>query len=348
MTPRSRALARPAIWILSVLPLAAVVRPAHACDVCAVYTATELRERRVGPIVGVAEQFSHFGTLRRSGDEVDNPAGERIESSITQLLLGYTVHPRITFQVNLPVISRSFRRSADEGIDRGRERGIGDLSVLGEVEAFSAVTESGVVRLSLLGGVKFPTGDSDRLREELAEDHHHGPVDEHAADGDEHHEEPPDGEAHEHAESGVHGHDLALGSGSYDGIFGGRLFASWRRTFATAKLQYALRTRGDFEYRYADDLTWSGGPGVFLWLGHTETLGLQAILSGETKGKDDLGGEPANDTAITALYAGPGLLFTWGSSLGIEVAGDLPVMQNASALQIVPDYRVRGGASWRF
>lgn len=337
-------------WISLTIALSIVAgtRAADACDVCAVYTATELRERRVGPTVGVAEQFSHFGTLRRDGDEIDNPAGERIESSVTQLLLGYTVHPRITLQVNLPVISRSFRRSTGDGIDRGHERGIGDLSVLGEVEAFSAVTETGVVRLSLLAGVKLPTGDSDRLREELAEDHHHEAGSEQAGTGDEHHEEAPDGSPHEHAESGVHGHDLALGSGSYDGIFGARLFASWRRTFATAKLQYTLRSRGDVDYRYADDLTWSGGPGVFLWLGHTETLGLQAVLSGETKGKDDLDGAKADDTAITALYAGPGLLFTWGSSLGVEVTADLPVVQNNSALQIVPDYRIRGGASWRF
>jgi hypothetical protein len=42
--------------------------------------------------------------------------------------------------------------------------------------------------------------------------------------------------------SGINGHDLALGSGSIDGIVGGAAFASWDRLYATASAQHAIRS----------------------------------------------------------------------------------------------------------
>jgi hypothetical protein len=39
-----------------------------------------------------------------------------------------------------------------------------------------------------------------------------------------------------------------------------------------AGVQYAIRTEGDFEYQFADDLTWSGGPGAFLALNEQYTF----------------------------------------------------------------------------
>ena len=313
---------------------------ASACDICAIYTATEMRESRIGPSAGVAEQFSRFTTLQQSGDEVANPAGERLESSITQVLLGYTLTPRLALQLNLPVVWRSFRRLEGGSTVSGHESGIGARALVGPLAPWSHVTAESVFRATLLGGVKFPTGDSNRLGEETGHDGGSGTL---GGSG-----VTMDGMTETESPSGVHPHDLALGSGSFDGIVGGRIFGSWRRGFVTALLQYSVRTEGDFDYRYANDLTWSGGPGLFLLLEHDYTLGLQGLLTGETKSKDELNGMTLDDTAITALYAGPGMLFTWGSSLGAELAADLPVILNNSALQIVPDYRVRSGVVWRF
>jgi hypothetical protein len=349
---RQKIIVRPAAVggavVAAALGVAAV---ASACDVCAVYTATEMRERRTGVRVGVAEQFTRFTTLQRDGREVPNPARERLDSSITQVFAGYNVTPRFGVQVNLPLIHRSFRRLEENRVVEDDESGVGDLVLLGNVLAYSSVSERSVFRFSLLGGVKFPTGESDRLAEELVEHDHPVPAalrqrvrlrPRHVTGGGGGPGEP------EHAESGVHGHDLALGSGSYDGIVGGQLFWSWQRLFVTAAGQYAIRTEGDFEYEYADDLIWSGGPGVFVLLHHTYTLGLQAHVSGETKSKDRQQGLRLDDTAITTLFVGPALIFTWGTALAIEAAADLPAIQNNTSLQIVPDYRIRGGLSWRF
>src|SRR5687768_16229587 len=110
--------------------LASFEGAATAGDVCAVYTATEQRESRTGLFLGVAEQFTHFGTLQRGGDEVGNPLDEKIDSSITQVIFGYAPIPDLSLQANLPVIHRSFRR-VEEGVARtGDETGIGHLSFL--------------------------------------------------------------------------------------------------------------------------------------------------------------------------------------------------------------------------
>ena len=299
-----------------------VQQQALACDLCAIYMGVEQRESRTGFFAGVAEQYSDFDTWQRGGEKVPNPAGERLHSFITQIVGGYTLTPRIAVQINLPVIVRDFRRQEMDGVVNGDESGFGDLSLLASWEAYSDVTENTLTRFTLLGGLKLPSGNSRRLKEELNE--------------------------MDDVESAIHGHDLALGSGSVDGIIGAQLFWSWRRAFVTGAIQYLLRTEGDFQYEFADDLMWSGGPGAFVLLAHEYTVGVQAELSGESKGNDSLAGVKMDDTAITALYIGPDIRFTWGTSLGANLAVDLPVLQHNSALQIVPDLRLRGGLTWRF
>lgn len=325
---------------LALVLVAAV--PAAACDICAVYTATELRESKTGFRLGVAEQLTTYGTLQRDGHHVANPANEHLTSSITQVLFGYNFHPRVGVQLNLPLVSRTFRRATSAGIEHDDETGVGDLSLLANVLAFDRVSEESVFRLTLLGGLKLPSGDSSRLGEEANEGHAPAaePVAAHAAH--------PRGADAAGVESGIHGHDLALGSGSVDGLVGGALFWSWRRLFVTAGGQYALRTEGDFAYRYANDLTWLAGPGTFAVLTHEASLAVQVLVTGETKGNDELDGVKANDTGVTSLFAGPAFALTWRTSLNAELAADLPVVRHNTALQIVPDYRLRGAFTWRF
>jgi len=344
--------------------------PASACDLCAVYTATQVQQSRTGPRLAVAEQFTHFGTLQDGGAVIENE-GEHLDSAITQLLFGYNINERFGLQLNLPIISRTFTRFTDGGLEHGDESGVGDMLIVGTYSPRPWVWGDGLVRVSLLGGLKLPTGDASRLAEELEEDHAGnadlglggGPgrappqpqqraaavrdgtiafpaaVALHAAGG-------------QHA-SGIHGHDLALGSGSVDGIVGARLFGNWKRLFASGSVQYFIRSQGSFNYQYANDLLWRLGPGVFLaldetGLGRGYTLGLSAIFSGETKGLDRQSGGKLDDTGSTALYLGPALTFTWGENLQASIAGAIPVMQNNTSIQIVQDYRISGALTWRF
>ncbi len=297
------------------------------CDVCAIYAASQARgDLGSGPFAGFAEQYTHFGTLQLDGSEQPNPAGQYLDSSISQVFAGYNFNHRIGVQFNLPVVYRSFRRTAGlGGIDEGSVSGIGDVSLLGNFLAYQTMSDQETLTWRLLGGVKFPTGSTDRLQEEFHEVQN--PVG------------PP---------SGIHGHDLTLGSGSYDGIIGTSVYARRGRVFGTAQLQYAIRSTGDFDYRFANDLTGFGGPGYYLLLEDELTLGLQAMVSGEYKGRDKSRGASAGDTGVTAVYLGPYFSFTWRSNLSAQLGVDFPVVMDNTSFQIVPDYRVRAAFSWHF
>jgi len=286
-----------------------------ACDLCSIYAATEAQGGSgQGFFGGVAEQFTHFGTLQEDGHEIPGE-GQYIDSSVAQVFAGYNFNNQFGVQLNLPIIYRAF------GSDtmRGTESGIGDLSLIGTFTPYRKLTENFNFTWALVGGVKFPTGDSSRLN-------------------------TPDSELPD----GIGGHDLALGSGSYDGLIGTGVFARWKRMFGTVNVQYAIRSEGDFEHQYANDLTWFGGPGLYLAMNHRYTLSLQAVVSGETKGKDTFAGVPDGDSAETLVYVGPQANFTWGSRLSALLGLDLPVIRDNSGTQVMPDYRARVAFSWRF
>jgi hypothetical protein len=309
----------------------------RACDICGCHIADDMcacpvgsagalgdstGNRQRGFFVGDFEQFSHFGTVQLDGHAVGNPAGQFEDSLNSQMFVGYQFNSRVAVQVTVPYLYRSWKRVLDEPgnpIDRGSESGIGDVTLLGKVRVYEQSRGDFDFVCNVIAGVKFPTGSTDRLGEAVT-----GP------------------------DSVIGGHDLTLGSGSYDGIVGGSVYGRWKELFVTAAIQYSIRSTGDFDYRFADDLTWDGGPGVYLCRTHTSVLGLQLNISGESKGADTLQGQPEDDTGITALYLGPEISFQWKRHLTGSIGADLPVLQNNTSLQVVPDYRIHGSLTWRF
>jgi hypothetical protein len=325
---------------VATLVAAGSARRAVACDICAIYTATEQREGRTPFSLGVAEQYSNFATELLNGQEVTLPATEHMGSSVTQFLLRWSPSRRFGVQLNIPYIHRSFTRIRRHQLESGIVQGAGDMALVGDFLAFDTIRGDSLFRFSLLGGLKFPTGNPDFLAEEFV-----------AAPATAVTAGVRRGVAQPQIlplEGGLHGHDLTLGSGSWDGIVGGQLYWSWSRLFVTAGMQYAVRSTGAFDYRFANDLTWVGGPGWYALLTHETSLGLRVVLSGETKGKDEQQGRSLGDTALTALYVGPGVSFTWESALSAELTADLPVIQHNTGLQLVPNVRVRGGLVWHF
>ncbi|HSP45689.1 MAG TPA: hypothetical protein VLO30_06825 [Chthoniobacterales bacterium] len=350
--------------LLLVLAFAASALAARACDLCGCYTPqieamtqAELsasgepmpadggRGRWLSRVYfAIAEQFTHFGTLQFDGNEVDNPTGQYLDSSVTQLVGGYSFDSRFALQINVPLIYRSFVRPEGFAIDRGTESGLGDVSLLGKFGLFHRTagehsslsfddpksphfekhepdfTASGL----LIGGMKFPTGGTRRLKEEFNE------VDVPGA-----------------PQSGIHGHDLTLGTGSYDGIIGAQTSLRYKSFFFQADSQFTLRGDGAHQYNFANDISWSGGPGYYFVRNRQTIVGLQCACSGERKDVDRFRGEPAEDTGITAVFLGPRLIISSGK-LGGELAAELPVSIDNTALQAVPDYRLRASFGFRF
>jgi hypothetical protein len=357
-------MAKPISYLFLFVVFAGAVIQAEACDLCGCYTPQieampmseaepfgqpmTANDSKAGwwsrAYVAVAEQFTYFGTLQLDGSEVANPTGQYLASSITQLVGGYSFNSRFALQINLPLIYRSFERPEGFVIDRGTESGLGDISLLGKFVLFHH--ESGgraelkfddpknphfeshepdfTISSVLLGGVKFPTGNTSRLKEEFVEIEIPGAP-----------------------ESGIHGHDLTLGTGSYDAILGGQVSLRYKSFFFEADTQFTWRGDGAYDYNFANDISWSGGPGYYFVRTPQTIVGLQLACSGEHKGTDTFRGEPAADTGITSVFLGPRLLVSRGK-LSAEIGIDIPVSIDNTALQAVPDYRLRASLGLRF
>ncbi len=325
----------------------------HACDLCGCYTPQVDAMPDLPPVTStswiaggyaaIAEQFTYFGTLQIDGREVANPTGQYENSSITQFVGGYQINGRFELQLNLPLIAREFKRPEGFAIDRGTVSGVGDMSILLKTVAFKyssparrdfdvggknpiAIEHEPDFTISavLLTGLKFPTGDSSRLEEEFHEIQIPGAP-----------------------ESGIHGHDLTLGTGSFDGIFGEQNSLRYKSIFLETNVQFTLRGDGAHQYHFANDLTWSAGPGYYFARSHDLIIGLQFVISGEYKDVDRFRGKVAEDTGITSVFVGPRVVTSHGR-WSAEVDVDLPVSIENTALQIVPDYRLRGGVSFHF
>ncbi|MGH8100002.1 MAG: hypothetical protein ACREIW_01795 [Chthoniobacterales bacterium] len=320
----------------------------RACDLCGCYTPQENAmapeaAHLTGFYGAVGEQFTSFGTLQFEGREVGNPTGQYLNSAITQLVAGYDLTSRFALQLNVPIIYRDFKRPEGFAIDRGNIAGLGDVSLLLKTVAFH-YTSGGrrsfefqgknpvaidhepdfTASAVFLTGLKFPTGATGRLKEEF------------------HEVEIPGA-----PESGIHGHDLTLGTGSYDGIFGEQTSMRYKSLFFEGDIQFTLRGDGAHQYHFANDLTWAGGPGYYVIRRPDTIAGLQFDVAGEHKDVDRFRGKPADDTGITSVFVGPRIIVAHGR-WSAEVAVDLPVSIDNTSLQAVPDYRIRGGIALQF
>ncbi len=333
--------------------LATVPLLSQACDICGCFT-PQLETSLGGPqaalfpgsqgfYAAVAEQFTRFGTLQFEGHEVANPTGQYENSFITQLVAGYDLTSRFALQLNVPFIYREFKRPEGFAIDRGTESGLGDVSLLLRTVAYK-YSSTGRREFNVSGkeptmvehdpdftfsavvltGVKFPTGGTSRITEEFHEiDIPGAPV------------------------SGIHGHDLTLGTGSYDGIFGGQASARWKNFFFESSMQFTLRGDGAHQYHFANDLSWDAGPGYYFVRRPDCAVGLELRTNGETKDVDRFRGAAAEDTGMTEEYLGPRIMASCGRWSG-EFAVEIPVVIDNTALQAVPDYRLRAGIAFRF
>lgn len=301
-------------------------RAVVACDTCAVYFARGAD--RAGFTLSTAHQFTRLGSVWHGDRRLGNPVDQYVDSHITQLSLGYTQGGAWHAQLTLPYISRSFVRPDHALIERGRESGLGDLTLAGRYRVWQFVGASGgEFQLSLLGGVEFGTGDSDRLGDAVGHHHHH-------------HANFPD--------SGIHGHDLALGSGSTDWLVGAD--AGWKRgrLFGHVQWQRKLRRVGSFDYRIANETSLEASAGGYVLLTHEHSLALQALFSADRKGLDSLAGAVQPDTAASIRYLGARVTGTLGRRFEADAALELPVRIRTSETMVVPDYRIRAACNWRF
>lgn len=319
----------------------------RSCELCAVYNASAAQGSSRGVFLSLSEQYIAFRREMLGGSSLHRAQPDGFDRSISHVVLGYDFSSRFGLSANLPVMAFRYDRFDIQYFrnrppvlarESGTIFGLGDLALIGRVGVFERMNRRHSVVLQALAGLKVPTGDPQRIREEVEQTELYDQF-------------LPPGTPHDplgHSVSSVHLHDLAEGSGSWDGVFGLTLSTRWERAIFNAQFQYSLRTRGESGFRFGDDLLISGGPGIRVISNPTGTLTLQALFSFETTGRSELGGRSSDRTGMSMVYAGPQLTATLGSRWSLNAGVDFPVSADANGFQVVPEHRVHGGVSVRF
>jgi hypothetical protein len=325
--------------LLSSIILTLTTVPAWACDSCGcVYCnpgslSTFETSGNTGNVdsfffATVGWQFTDYGTLRSM------PAGgaslnQYEDSSQTQFLLGYQFNNSLNVQISIPYIYRWYQIDSGAGLVKGDVQGFGDTRVIANYIPLSKDTGDWKYSWRVSGGVKIPTGDPNLLS---LESPNYAGTDALAA-----------------PTSAVGGHDVALGSGSYDLIVGTGFSVEYQRWFMDADMDYQIRGTGYDGYRYANEVSLDAGPGYRIVDNSAYKLSLQLVAAGEHKGADTAQDQTTPDTSITQLMLGPRVLLTWGDKLTANLGLELPVMQEVGeGFQAVATYRLKGDLQFRF
>jgi hypothetical protein len=311
-----------------------------ACELCAIYNADSAASGSgKGFSFAVSEQYIPYGTVQLNGRQLPPSILDQtfVNTSMTHFVPTWSFSKMFSVSLSVPLVHKEFKgmQLTGTGIltESGQETGLGDISLIGRCRVFQAREGMAAITVNLLAGVKFPTGDAEKLNEEVELTRELDAI---------------YGVGHQHSVSGVHLSDLALGSGSYDGVFGLTVNSRWQRLFCNAQFQYYLRTPGEAGYEFGNEWMISGGPGVYLFVHEAFTLSLQTLATYDTSDPDTLLGRPNRNTGMTAIYLGPQLYLTLGERFSANAGVDLPISIDNNGLQNVPDYRLHAGVSFRF
>lgn len=353
---------RCSVLLLALISWPFATEQALACDLCALYTSMQVDSPTAGAIrLSASEQYTQFDKLQYQGHYTENPADQYLNSSVTQVSGQYDMTEQTALQFVAPIISRSYRRVQDNEPISGDVSGFGDMSLLLHYNPIRYSDGKFTARLRFFAGVKAPTGDAHLLGEEADPQHAHGgsgedvdhSEDEH--DNEHHHSaiaSKHNGEVHDQTEplvNAIHGHDLALGSGSWDFPLGFGLTTQWNRLIASADAQYNINNIGAFHYRYANSLIWTTSLGAFVYLEDETQVTTRARLSGQWKGFDvGRSGVEYPDTAQNYLFLGPEVNATVASQWQMVLGLDIPVEMQNSDLQVVPTSRLRAALTYKF
>jgi hypothetical protein len=160
-----------ALSLSLMIPLASA---GWACALCAIYNANSaVSGSGKGFSFAVSEQFIPYRTVQFNGREVPPSILDQafVDSSMTHLVPTWSFSKTFSVSLSLPVIHKEFKRfqrtATGNLTESGTESGLGDLSMIGRYRVFQASQGKAAISVSVLAGVKFPTGDAGRLEEEV-------------------------------------------------------------------------------------------------------------------------------------------------------------------------------------
>lgn len=196
------------------------------------------------------------------------------------------------------------------------DSGFGDLTAFGKYQVLQRDRSGETTRLTILGRLKLPTGEDD--------------------------EKAPDGTRLPRP--------LQLGTGSVDFSAGAVIAALKQRWGVNADLIYTANGSDErFQFgnilRYDVALAYRAYPKIYATYPSPQ-LNLFLELNGETRERDELGGEALPDTGGTSILISPGIQYIAGRTFLVESSLQIPVVENLNGDQLETDYAFSLGLRW--
>lgn len=274
---------------------------------------------------GIRTEFINFDKF--SDTQLENFAAAGIDDvhsadslTNTSLSLAYGVSNDFTVSARIGYVERQNIREGElemgvpEAHNHGDSSGVGDLVVLGQYRFL----ERKMVDVSLLGGIKAPTGKTNNK------------------DG---------GEKLEI--------EFQPGTGSWDYLFGASASVNMSRTSLHGNMLYNLTTEGDQDTEIGNAFFYNLGI-TYTFLSaerhagddHTHShIKWDAILelNGESRDKDEINGLSEDNSGGDMVFLSPGMRLTSDGNWSLFLNVGFPVHENLNGVQTDVDYRVVGG-----
>jgi hypothetical protein len=223
---------------------------------------------------------------------------------------------------------------------------LGDLSLVANFQPYRFLTQDVLFAWNVEGGVKFPTGDTNELKNGVVtmggcgagnaitpnpgNSNSASPLANHVAGGS---GVPCGNSGASPVINGITGSEITLGTGSYDGIFGTSAHLGFKRIFSQASFSYVVRTSSDFGFEYEDDLIWKVLTGYYLFLNDSYSVSIEGFVRGWWNEE---------------VYMGPGLSASYKHFVSFQLSGELPIYYFAEGFELAPDYRITSALSFHF
>lgn len=330
------------VFCLLVSSLSLFTPSARACDTCSLVNIARSQGPQEGSLsLAVYEEFSSYRLDKEESSEPES--GEELRGiSNTQLSVSYDLTKDISVALSLPILFRDVDSYSNYRAQRETKSGIGDMVISTSYYPYVDRRENGGTFFGLTAGLKLPTGDSGSLDSSDTENQATRREVISARSVSESHL------AHPVITGASSGQVLSEGSGSFDYIFGASFWFRRSRLLLPSYAQYTLRSEGDFDYRFADDLIVNFSPGYLFYLEQSKGFALHLSATFENKGSDRQNARSVSDTAFSDFYLGPQLTAfmdrNWTADLGVDWA----LSSSAHEGRTEPDYRLRAGLNYRW
>jgi len=252
-------------------------------------------------------------TLKEGTGTVTDPRNQALTTFEEDVTFVYGVTRDLTLGVTFPILERRLRFDDPAGERRTiTAGGPGDLTLAGAYRFYREDVERGTTQLSLLGGLKLPSGATDIEDSDLPR-----------LTGQPGTRLPP---------------SLQLGSGSVDGIIGLAGMHNMDRLTFYADVQGKVNTEGAQDLRAGNSVFYDLSADYVLLPERNMFVILE--LNGVSTSRAEQTGRTVRASGGQLLFLSPGLQYLPRPNVILEGSVQVPIYRDLNGRQLTPDWSV--------